>query len=1829
VWALAILCTSTFESEVFVLEDHASPTLVHRHKLHASHPRLGEGQVDGEIQMRKEAADVAVRKAERELNKRVTVLRAARNTAQSRDRDAHSDAESLAAAKANFASRVEDSEAAEMARQAVQSEATKEKAKLLTEEAREEQAVQLAKAREKQVGEALTAATQQVEKGGKLSEIAIAHAQQHLQDKTLRVTITQEHRLTTRIEAEKMQMEAAAASRAATSKLADFGRQQRASRKKFEQQLRTAEDKLDTAVSERGLAHSRLVTATEESKRTNGAAAVASADVKRVTRLQEDRVEQASKKADKLSQQHQQDVAQYDNAKRGLRNSKSALQAAQEAEASARDRVQETGQALWEVQNMGGEANRLQEKVTFEKRKLQIAERHKAKLLKEQIRAQVMLNDAKRSQTIAEESLGAAKDEQKSAKGFVEDARNTAKSGMKHSKELELAADTASKNENAAIGVLEGSAREMRKHRRDQLESSRSNMREQLKEIRAALIAAEGEAKSATVVASQADGALQQARGKLQVVLKRQKLGVHEAERKAEEEIHNFNRQSDNSQAMATSDAAQALEVKLAQIASDLTMAQAKKQEAQESIDQAKKDQENAEIVRKNEVEHAKAEAERTVQLAEQQHKETKQRDQKEVNALLERAQRSQGEVGGSDDPEAKAAAAAKLQAFAESAAKLANDDNEEMKAEKEEGEVLSEQASEGERQTQEEARRREEASKAQAQRIIEGARLRITAATEKIGELKDKQTKLRNDSAARVQKAVREFQDKAIEQIAASKATLKATKASLEEDVAIAQRHEQQVRAKAETTSKALEAAQDAVQQHKALLENKQADEMKMLNKAHANLAKGNEEALAQVQQQKQVLGSEVTVARQQAVQAKDGVPRLRDSVVAARAALQQADEATRYGRKEIEYHAKAAAGAENELSRIKLDIPAAEEAVQMARKRVADATKQADAALKTASGDTTTVKLKHERAQAAHEAAVQKLAAVNNAIATAEATEANAAATATEAGHAADKAESDAVAQKSTAKTEIAAAEDRAKKATEDAHQAEKQYEEMVEAEKAAALKEAEATAAAEAAKKALEDYDTGAAKDFVSKQQEVSVDVDAAEEKSKAASEVDDEALKAADDAILDKQQAEAQLSQTKAEAKANHQVAVAQKDSADQELQTSRDAITQQEAHLASFKDNAANINSDFVRKIDQENQRYEDRSKSAERAKQEVADANTIWLKADGKSNKAAKAFRAAADAVSEQKDTWNAAKREDKEASNAFEEAKDALEAEKRAKAHEEISEARMRATVTERRRDDAVRAADFAEEDLPKKLTETRQQLKERTEKARKLHKDRLKTIKTRSSETIAVASKNVEVATAGQIQAEMDAEKADAEASHVAKLAAAKIESARASATKGIDLAKRRSKTARQRQTMREEESKTAAKIRDSTLGEAEKAVEAQKKGQIEHDSAADAEQVTLEVRDTTLNHRVSQVDEAQKKQKEYKARLARVTNEINLWSSRVKAAEDEALVAKSKADQADINSKAVLLKAQFQSNAARSRSTAEEKTAKEAAQAVEEQAQMQLDAVEQRASVELDLARSKANEKEGLAEQAAKQEVRNVEAVVTQEMQRAEEEREDALSRWRKARETLDQARAMRADAATRKQQYELEGKKHQHDMMRIRKQMRIDEKRRKSEEREADTKHKEKVRRMELEQKAIAKAKADELAAKERWHKSTLAPTGEPTTAPTATPTTMPTNLPTVAPTIPPLCRNASTVVNASNISLLNQTTADLIFQDINDTLATVAPTPEPTSAPTSAPTVDQIFQDLEINNGTNTTHATANNVTAIDTNATMGPNQLELPNCTSK
>jgi hypothetical protein len=288
-------------------------------------------------------------------------------------------------AKAAFASKLEDGEASQVSLEAIQSESAREKSQLVTEEVREEHAVLSAKAREQKASELLTSANQQLKEGAKRNEAAIVHAEQNLQAKALQVTLTGQARLTTRIEAEKLEMEAAAASRTATSKLADFGRQQRASRKQFEHALQAAHSKVDAAVSERGFARSKLVSATEESKRANAAAAIAASDVKRTASVQEERIDQASKKADQLRQEHQQDVTQLGNAKRQLRSSQSALTAAQDDEVAAREAASRSGVALWNVQNLASAAQTLQKKVDLEKRRLQLAERSKAKLLKEQI----------------------------------------------------------------------------------------------------------------------------------------------------------------------------------------------------------------------------------------------------------------------------------------------------------------------------------------------------------------------------------------------------------------------------------------------------------------------------------------------------------------------------------------------------------------------------------------------------------------------------------------------------------------------------------------------------------------------------------------------------------------------------------------------------------------------------------------------------------------------------------------------------------------------------------------------------------------------------------------------------------------------------------------------------------------------------------------------------------------------------------------------------------------------------------------------------------------------------------------------------------------------------------------------------------------------------------------------------------------------------------------------------------------------------------------------------------------------------------------------------
>ena len=64
----------------------------------------------------------------------------------------------------------------------------------------------------------------------------------------------------------------------------------------------------------------------------------------------------------------------------------------------------------------------------------------------------------------------------------------------------------------------------------------------------------------------------------------------------------------------------------------------------------------------------------------------------------------------------------------------------------------------------------------------------------------------------------------------------------------------------------------------------------------------------------------------------------------------------------------------------------------------------------------------------------------------------------------------------------------------------------------------------------------------------------------------------------------------------------------------------------------------------------------------------MADENTVWLKADGKSDKAAKAFRIANDEHSQTKDALKAAKREETDATRALDEAQEADDAEKHAK---------------------------------------------------------------------------------------------------------------------------------------------------------------------------------------------------------------------------------------------------------------------------------------------------------------------------------------------------------------------------------------------------------------------------------------------------------------------------------------------------------------------------------------------------------------------------------
>jgi hypothetical protein len=433
-------------------------------------------------------------------------------------------------------------------------------------------------------------------------------------------------------------------------------------------------------------------------------------------------------------------------------------------------------------------------------------------------------------------------------------------------------------------------------------------------------------------------------------------------------------------------------------------------------------------------------------------------------------------------------------------------------------------------------------------------------------------------------------------------------------------------------------------------------------------------------------------------------------------------------------------------------------------------------------------------------------------------------------------------------------------------------------------------------------------------------------------------------------------------------------------------------------------------------------------------------------------------------------------------------------------------------------------------------------------------------------------MVEKQVEVAHAAQVQAELGAEKARDDADHATEHSETQIAAVRDSTAQAVELAQRQTKAARQRSSQLAQQAEgDAAKI-DGMVTASAQAVASQREAQADKEVANGAYETARNEKQLAETQQSQQVVSLGKRREEMEAGLTEALSSDSAARQDLREAKEGESAVRLKETEANMHQSDSMMKFEFQTEVAQTKAAAEEKDAKNKAHALEEEAQMQLDADEQKYAVKLSSVRSAENARAGEASERAAVETRAQESASEIEIQGQEARREAALHRLSQAQTSLEHAREDRIKAVAQRQQFELKAKQHHADVIKIRQQIKRDELNSKSEEREADKKHKEKVARMELDQKAIEKARADELSAKEVFAKSTSAPTATPTKAPTASPTIAPSNAPTAAPTVPRPCinvsgyiiRNVSAISNVSGVSNVSAVTSDVLAHDMNVT-----------------------------------------------------------------
>eukprot|EP00658_Telonema_sp_P-2_P070642 TRINITY_DN6007_c0_g1_i9.p1 TRINITY_DN6007_c0_g1~~TRINITY_DN6007_c0_g1_i9.p1 ORF type:complete len:1911 (+),score=581.76 TRINITY_DN6007_c0_g1_i9:126-5858(+) len=1656
----------------------------------------------------------------------------------------------------------------------------KENGRKSSEIARSTQAVDRSKAMVRLAKESVKNATLELDKDRKRAERQVSTAEQLVEQASLNVSLASQRRLVTKVEAQKQQMEADAASVQSGERLAEFGAALRQKEAALEAKLAEAERHVNSAHNAARLGSQQLVQAQQDAKSATDDAVVETDATKQMLLTQKHRVSQTRSRLSASQLRHQQDSA----AASVTLGKQTQVQESLKEERADKDKfgaeLDAARSALWAVEKEKSRAKLLEKKVGLDRGVLESARSSRTGLVAEQSRITVLRDAAARGQVVAKSALKSSTKAQLLADESVSQGVDSVRAAVKRWKQLQLDAEQVASDETRELASMERVSTDMKKAALHELQQTKHAMRNVLNQATASAVGAQAGLAMAQQGSTDADAKLEAARARL-VQIEHDTAGkkMH-AEAVARKRTTALKTSARLARDKIELDAKSTLNEVLDDLNLRVGTAKNQQTDAESTVQAAQSRIKDAAAIRAGLVEQATMLAEREIAAAKGRVALAKKADAAQVEQLLEQAQNSQ--VNNLMDPEEKASQTAKLQAYAESAQELASSDGQEIRQQQQQLEIDITRIKAIEDDSIQQAKRDESKTVSQAERDMAGARAKIAEAQQEIADAHRQRDDEKQNSASHLQQILdQERRDE--------RSRLEAVANNLEEDQrklvgATSQAQETVAAAEAHATqaSDALEKAASLREETKKVLAEKQQQNAQLLERAHAKFSKAEQTTAAELQVRKAKLTAGVVLARERANQAQGKIGDVRQALVKTRAVAFAAAEQVQAGKRELDFHKQSGDQASDLLESIDSKLKDASQRVSRLQLQLDKTVHEAALAQTSASGDSTVVELRHERAKKEYQAAVDRLAQAESTLSQAQAEHSSVAEVAAQSHQLTNR-----------LSNQLTIERGRTARLTEsfeqDQHQANGEVASAL-AKVAAARNSLEgaretqekARVSYQAVGKSLGVFREQFEASIEAKQKQIQVGIKKQQELATKAAQADTEALRAMDKTTIAKEQAQAKVEQAKLEGAESNRLEAAYLDRAKTRLGLAQAGLVRKQSDLSTVEKSAREAAA--ANKLELDRVEVSKRQEDLKVDKWTSA-ANTNhrhMLQAQQLSTTAAERLAQAQQQAGLSKNALAAATRESRFAQNELAKAREQAQQERRHKATAGVKEAASKALKAAGARDQAVAESQDALNKLPALLAASKQHAEDAQRDAQAKHADRIKMLHSRAEEQMAMASKRAEIAGASMIQAQMSLTKAQDAAEHTTKKSQAQIELAKSSAEQAKSLADGRVQAADRKKKRLEAEAGLAANQVIEQNRKTSAALAAKNSAAGGEGLAMERLQAARSEAELATTQKKAQVAEALDEKKRFAVQLAAVSQDVGAWETRSRTVGEDAARIKLRLAEAGLAASEAVTESEIKTKTAKLKSGSESQAALEKATLARQSAQMKLEAARRESFLKLKMVRSAAAAKRGEMDVASIAHIQAIEASSELEIKNQQSREEDAIHRQELATHKLELARDARLEASGMQHKFELVEKQHALAIIRTEKLTKAHELQIKSEEQEADAKHQAKLQRIELDSKAIDKARSAEREAKEVYSKSTKAPTRTPTREPTNTPSSSPTRTPTEAPTLPQPCITPEPTPKPT-ADPTSAPTSDPTIQP------TMEPTNLPTSTPTSAPTTPQPTQ----------------------------------------